>query len=81
MSTVFFPRPEDSHLHVTREPAEGQCAECGAQELATYPVLAAQGWTRVVKCQRCLALQSEERMPIWGFWKPLSADWERSVAG
>lgn len=79
--TVFFPRPEEPFLDVTREPQEGACPECGAEELAAYPVLAAPGWTRVVKCQQCLAVASSERMPIWGFWKPLSADWERSIAG
>ncbi|QEC46173.1 hypothetical protein FSW04_00380 [Baekduia soli] len=78
---IFFPRPEEPFLHVTREPREGTCRACGAPDLAAYPVLGAKGWADVVKCQQCLAVDSETMMPIWGFWKPLSADWERSSAG
>lgn len=36
-------------------PVAGVCPECGAEELREYPVLAADGWFVVVKCQCCLA--------------------------
>lgn len=78
---IFFPRPEEEYLSVEREHRAGSCGHCGADELAQYPVLGAKGWTEVVKCQSCLTVASEEPLPIWGMWKPLSADWERSSAG
>ena len=46
---------------VVREPAEGSCPSCGADDLARYPVLSTGGWFEVVKCQRCLT--SVERRP------------------
>ena len=39
---------------VPREPVEGACPECGAADLARYPVLSTGGWFLVEKCQRCL---------------------------
>jgi vanillate/4-hydroxybenzoate decarboxylase subunit D len=42
-------------------PVDGVCQECGAGELRQYPILAADGWFEVVKCQRCLA--SVSRVP------------------
>jgi hypothetical protein len=47
--------------HVARQPVEGECPECGARDLARYPVLGTGGWFQVVKCQRCL--HSVEREP------------------
>ncbi|MFF0488569.1 hypothetical protein ACFYTQ_06060 [Nocardia sp. NPDC004068] len=44
------PTPPQVH----REPREGACPRCGAAELRAYPVVAEQGWVRVVKCQQCL---------------------------
>ena len=46
---------------VEREPVEGQCPECGAADLARYPVVAEHGWEIVTKCQACL--RSLEREP------------------
>jgi hypothetical protein len=46
---------------------EGTCPECGAEELRRYPVLAAEGWFEVVKCQRCLHSVSRERWHRLGF--------------
>jgi hypothetical protein len=46
---------------------EGTCPECGAEELRQYPVLAAEGWFEVVKCQRCLHSVSRERWHRLGF--------------
>jgi hypothetical protein len=40
---------------------EGACSECGAEDLAEYPVLSTGGWFLVVKCQRCLASVRRER--------------------
>jgi hypothetical protein len=56
---------ETPGLVVPREPAPGDCGECGASALARYPVLSEGGWFMVVKCQVCLA--SAERTP----WRPL----------
>ncbi len=41
-------------------PVEGTCDECGQEQLCRYPVLAADGWFEVVKCQNCLACVSRE---------------------
>jgi hypothetical protein len=46
---------------------EGTCPECGAEALRRYPVLAAEGWFEVVKCQRCLHSVSRERWHRLGF--------------
>lgn len=53
-----WPHPTSS---VEREHVEGECPECGATELARYPVLAEGGWFLVVKCGTCL--HSLEREP------------------
>lgn len=47
-------RPAEQHLSVERVPADGICPECGATDLARYPVVGERGWTMVVKCQACL---------------------------
>ena len=36
-----FPRPQQTHLTVEREPVDGACPACGAQALASYRVLGA----------------------------------------
>ncbi|MGI9625065.1 MAG: hypothetical protein ACR2PK_19715 [Acidimicrobiales bacterium] len=46
---------------VDREHVVGDCPECGAAELAQYPVLSEGGWYLVVKCQDCL--HSVDREP------------------
>jgi hypothetical protein len=48
-------------LHLDRQPAEGACPRCGAEELRSYPVNSEGGWFQVVKCQRCLFSVSRER--------------------
>jgi len=48
-------------------PVDGTCPECGAAELRQYPVLAADGWFQVVKCQRCLRSVSRERWHALGW--------------
>jgi hypothetical protein len=57
----------ESELEPVKEPVAGACPECGAEELRRYPVLAADGWFEVVKCQRCLASVSRERWHRLGF--------------
>jgi len=44
-----------------KEAVSGSCSQCGAAALARYPVLSADGWFEVVKCQTCL--HSESRAP------------------
>jgi hypothetical protein len=41
-------------LFLEREPVDGTCSSCAAQELRRYPVHSEGGWFIVVKCQRCL---------------------------
>jgi hypothetical protein len=53
---------------VERTPVDGACPECGAEELASYPVVAEIGWEQVVKCGRCLC--SVSRRP-WRRLGPL----------
>jgi hypothetical protein len=48
------------NLQPAKVPVDGECPECGATDLARYPVLSAGGWFVVVKCQRCLASVSRE---------------------
>jgi len=43
-----------------KEPVDGTCPQCGAHDLARYPVLAGGGWFLVVKCQSCLHSTSRE---------------------
>lgn len=60
MSNFVFQRPEDESPKQIREPVEGSCAECGAEELMRYPVLSEGGWYIAVKCQVCLCSKSRE---------------------
>jgi hypothetical protein len=48
-------------------PVDGVCPECGAAALCQYPVLAADGWFQVVKCQQCLCSVSRERWHALGW--------------
>ena len=50
-----FPRPADEFVFLAREPAAGECPDCGAAALCRYPVVSEGGWWMVVKCQGCLA--------------------------
>ena len=67
-----FPRPDQTHLSVERTTVEGTCPECGASELAAYPVLSDGGWWEAVKCQACLASVRREPGPMFGPYVPLS---------
>lgn len=69
-----FPRPQRTNLVVEREPLDGECPECGAANLARYPVLSEGGWWHVVKCQTCLASIERDAAPALGSFSPLSAD-------
>ena len=52
---------------VLREPVDGSCPGCGADQLARYPVLATGGWFVVVKCQRCLRSLERTRWNRLGY--------------
>lgn len=52
---------DDEDLVPAKIAVPGTCPECGAESLRKYPVLAADGWFEVVKCQQCLA--SVSRVP------------------
>jgi hypothetical protein len=56
-----FPRPSTPTVSVEREPVSGTCPECGAEDLARYPVISEKGWEIVTKCQGCLV--SVDRAP------------------
>ncbi len=60
MSNFLFPRPAEAAPVQSREPVEGACDECGAEDLLRYPVLSEGGWFIVVKCQSCLYSMSRE---------------------
>ena len=62
-----------TELEPVKVPVAGACPECGEQELCRYPVLSADGWYEVVKCQRCLASLSRERWHRLG-WVHLAED-------
>ncbi|MGP3533152.1 hypothetical protein ACTU3I_00030 [Microbacterium sp. RD1] len=51
---------------VTREKVDGTCAECGADDLARYPVLSEGGWFLTTKCQSCLASASRDTWDLLG---------------
>lgn len=61
-----YPRPTEPTLAVEKEPVDGTCPACGADDLKTYPVLAEYGWEQVAKCQTCLHSVSRERLPLLG---------------
>ncbi len=61
MSNYVFQRPDELFPVQEKEPVEGACAECGAEQLLRYPVLSEGGWFMVVKCQSCLHSQSREK--------------------
>ncbi len=65
-----FPRPKEKTLSVEREPVAGTCEECGADDLAAYPVVSEGGWWEVVKCQTCLASVERKRGPMLGSYEP-----------
>lgn len=69
-----FPRPSERQLSVARRPVAGTCPECGAAELAEYPVLAEGGWWNVCKCQRCLASVRRKPGPPLGSFEPLGLE-------
>ena len=47
-------------LTLDREPADGICRRCGAEDLRRYPVVSEGGWFQVTKCQTCLLSVSRE---------------------
>jgi len=61
-----YPRPTELTLEVVKEPVEGSCPECGAEQLMAYPVLGEVGWLQVVKCQSCLCSTSREPWTLLG---------------
>jgi len=50
-----FQRPETLTVSVERTRVSGNCPECGAEDLARYPVISEKGWEIATKCQSCLA--------------------------
>lgn len=55
-----FQRPETPTVSVERERVTGTCPECGAEDLARYPVVSEKGWEIATKCQSCLASVARE---------------------
>ena len=78
--THSFPRPSQPFLSVERRRVEGTCPECGANDLAEYPVLSEGGWWDVRKCQSCLASVSREPGPLFGVYVPLALQKTRDNA-
>jgi vanillate/4-hydroxybenzoate decarboxylase subunit D len=48
-------------LSLERQPVEGSCPRCGAEDIRSYPVNSEGGWFQVAKCQNCLLSVSRER--------------------
>jgi vanillate/4-hydroxybenzoate decarboxylase subunit D len=69
-----FPRPQERHLAVVREPAEGACPDRGRDELAGYRVLSGGGGWDVRKCQACLHSLSRVAAPPLGSYTPLGLE-------
>jgi NMD protein affecting ribosome stability and mRNA decay len=63
----------DTELEPVKVRVEGTCPECAGVDLRRYPVLGAEGWFEVVKCQQCLASVSRERWHRLG-WIRLPED-------
>lgn len=64
--TIPHLRPREERLSVERTTVDGSCPECGAASLASYRVLAEEGWVDVVKCQGCLHSLSRAPGPLLG---------------
>ena len=58
---TVFARPDTLTVSVEREPVSGACPQCGAEELARYPVISEKGWEIATKCQRCLCSVEREK--------------------
>lgn len=56
-----YARPQEPHLVQEKQPIEGACPSCDAEDLRRYPVNAEGGWFIVVKCQSCFHSMSRER--------------------
>lgn len=74
---ILFPRPEKEFIFEERQPVEAVCPQCGSTDVEKYNLLCASGWIVTAKCQSCFLRLSEEELPIWGFWRPLTADWNK----
>ncbi|MFD5125994.1 hypothetical protein [Streptomyces sp. NPDC058385] len=59
-------RTTNKPLFLERQPVEGTCPRCAAEELRSYPVNSEGGWFDVVKCQNCLQSVSRDRGPRLG---------------
>lgn len=67
-----FPRPTETIVSLVKDPVEGSCPKCDAEELRRYPVNSEGGWFEVVKCQNCLHSLSRERWHLLGSLQLLS---------
>ncbi|MEM7467201.1 MAG: hypothetical protein AAF387_09980 [Pseudomonadota bacterium] len=67
MSNFIYQRPNEPEPVQKREPIDGECHACGAEDLMRYPVLSEGGWYMVIKCQSCLYSQSREKWNRLGY--------------
>ncbi|MBN9102403.1 MAG: hypothetical protein J0I49_30540 [Pseudonocardia sp.] len=67
-----FPRPQEATVSLVKEPVDGACPHCAAEELRRYPVNSEGGWFLVVKCQNCLHSVTRERWHLLGSLQLLS---------
>lgn len=68
----YNPRPEEPTVTLDKEPVDGTCPHCGAEQLRRYPVNSEGGWFEVVKCQNCLHSVSREPWHLLGSLQLLS---------
>ncbi|WP_131766088.1 hypothetical protein [Candidatus Protofrankia californiensis] len=81
---MFFPRPEEERIFVSRTPVEATCPKCGSTNVARYPVANFIGPRMVTKCQDCfhhLAVEVPADDDHWPPWRAPTWGWSGTRAG
>ncbi len=84
LESIVYPRPAEEFVDVKREPVEATCPSCGSSNVKRYPIVHYMGAKITVKCQDCfhrLSLEEPKPEDHWPPYRPVTADWEASIAG